>query len=106
MHEWAIREFRSTSPKGIARTLAALGRHHSRPWLGRIDVPTAVVVMTKDHVIPPQRQYDLARSIKGATLHEVPDGHAGIVLGAERFVPVLLEAVHTTHARRRDFGRR
>ena len=33
-----------TSPWAVGQALAALGRHHSRPWLGRIDVPTAVVV--------------------------------------------------------------
>src|SRR3546814_17677854 len=76
---------------------------HSRPWLGRIDVPTAVVVMTKDRVIPTPRQYRFARAIPGATVHEVEEGHAGCVLGAERFVPVFLEAVNTAHARRRDF---
>ncbi len=49
IHEWALREFRSTSPWAVGQALAALGRHHSRPWLGRIDVPTAVVV---DHEGP------------------------------------------------------
>lgn len=104
MHEWAIREFRSTSPKGIAQALDALGQHHSAPWLHRIDVPTAVVVMTRDRVIPTPRQYALARAVKGATVHEVDDGHAGVVLGAEKFVPAFEEAVRTVHARRRDFG--
>ena len=46
IHEWALREFRSTSPWAIGQALAALGQHHSRPWIGRIDVPTAVVVGT------------------------------------------------------------
>lgn len=103
---WALKEFRSTSPWAVGQALAALGRHHSRPWLGRIDVPTAVVVMTRDKVIPAPRQYKLARSIPGATVHEVDAGHAGCVLGAETFVPVLLEAVHTVNARRRDFRHR
>lgn len=105
MHEWAMREFRSTGPKSVAQALAALGHHHSQPWLRSVDAPTAVVVMTKDHVIPTQRQYDLARSIPGATVHEVDDGHAGVVLGAEKFVPVFVEATRTVHARHRDFRR-
>lgn len=105
LHTWALNEFRSTSPWAIGQALAALGRHHSRPWLGRIDVPTAVVVMTKDKVIPTARQYQLARTVPGATVHEVDEGHAGCVLGHEQFVPVLLEAVRTVNARRRDFRR-
>lgn len=89
----------------MARVLATLGRHHSQPWLRSIDVPTAVVVMPKDHVIPTSLQYELARSIPGATVHEVEDGHAGVVLGAERFVPIFVEATRTVHARHRDFRR-
>jgi 3-oxoadipate enol-lactonase len=105
MQEWALAEFRSTSPWAIGQALAALGRHHSRPWLGRIDVPTAVVVTTSDRVIPAARQVGLARSIRGATMHEVDSGHAACVLESEKFVPAFLEAVATVNARRRDFAR-
>jgi pimeloyl-ACP methyl ester carboxylesterase len=105
LHEWALREFRSTSPWAVGQALAALGQHHSRPWLSRIDVPTAVVVMMRDRVIPTPRQLALARAIPGATVHEVDDGHAGCVLGAERFVPRFVEAAATVNARRRDFQR-
>ncbi|WP_408899323.1 alpha/beta fold hydrolase [Nocardioides sp. R1-1] len=106
LHDWALREFRSTSPWAVGQAVAALGRHHSRPWLGRIDVPTAVVVTMRDRVIPPQRQIALARAIPGATVHEVDDGHAACVLGAERFVPRFVEAAATVNARRRDLPRR
>lgn len=102
LHDWALAEFRSTSPWAVAQALAALGRHHSRPWLRRIDVPTAVVVMGRDHVIPADRQRALAARIPGATTHEVDAGHAGCVLAAEKFVPVLLEACASVAARMRD----
>ena len=105
IHEWALREFRSTSPWAIGQTLASLGKHHSRPWITKIDVPTAVVVGTKDRVIQPSRQFSLARAIPGATVHDVEAGHAMCVLEAEKFVPVVLEAVNTVDARRRDLSR-
>ncbi|WP_148613012.1 alpha/beta fold hydrolase [Nocardioides rubriscoriae] len=105
IQEWAIAEFRSTSPWAVGQALAALGRHHSRPWLGRIDVPTAVVVTTSDRVIPAARQVGLARAIRGATMHEVDSGHAACVLESEKFVPAFLEAVATVNARSRDFRR-
>jgi pimeloyl-ACP methyl ester carboxylesterase len=104
IHEWALREFRSTSPWAVGQAVAALGRHHSRPWLSRIDVPTAVVVTNHDKVIPPDRQLDLARHIPGATVHDIDAGHAACVLESEVFVPALLEAVVTVNARRRDFS--
>ena len=68
-------------------------------------MPTAVVVTTGDHVIPPSRQVALARAIPGATMHEVDAGHASCVMQAERFVPVMVQAASTVAARRRDFGR-
>ncbi|WP_244927808.1 alpha/beta fold hydrolase [Nocardioides sp. W7] len=105
IHDWAMHEFRSTSPWAVGQALAALGRHHSRPWLGRIDVPTAVVVTGRDHVIPPARQHALARAIPGATVHDVDGGHAACVLEAEKFVPAFVEAATTVHARRRDISR-
>ncbi|GAB2457562.1 hypothetical protein GCM10027062_41900 [Nocardioides hungaricus] len=106
MHDWALAEFRSTSPWAVGQAVAALGRHHSRPWLGRIDVPTAVVVTMRDRVLPPANQLALARRIPGATVHDIPAGHAACVLESERFVPALLEAVNTVNARRRDFRQR
>ena len=106
IQEWALREFKSTSPWAVGQALSALGRHHSRPWLGRIDVPTAVVVLNNDHVIPPARQRALARAIRGATTHDIDAGHASCVLEAEVFVPAFVEAAATVNARARDFRSR
>lgn len=105
IYDWAFAEFRSTSPWAVAQAVASLGRHHSRPWLSRIDVPTAVVVTLQDHVLPPDNQIALARRIPGATIHDIRAGHAACVLQSERFVPAFLEAVTTVNARRRDFTR-
>ncbi|MDX6277734.1 MAG: hypothetical protein QOJ72_1862, partial [Nocardioidaceae bacterium] len=99
---WAMRQWRSTSGWAVGQAVASLGRHHSRPWLPHIDVPTAVVVTANDHVIPPDRQFDLAARIPGATVHEAQCGHAGCVLEHKAFVPALLEAAHATSARIRD----
>jgi pimeloyl-ACP methyl ester carboxylesterase len=100
MHDWALAQFRSTSPWAVAQAVAALGRHHSTPWLPKIDVPTAVVVTTHDRVLAPHRQRRIAARIPGATVHEAPCGHAGCVLQADAFVPAFLEAVDTTMGRR------
>jgi pimeloyl-ACP methyl ester carboxylesterase len=102
MGQWALAEWRSTSPWAVGQAVAALGRHHSTPWLSRIDVPTAFVIPRHDRVIPAERQRELAARIPGATVHEADCGHAGCVLEAAEFVPVLAEAVHVTAARARD----
>jgi 3-oxoadipate enol-lactonase len=99
-HQWALQEWRSTSPWAVAQAVASLGRHHSTPWLPTIDVPTAVVVTTKDRVLPPGRQRAIAALIPGATVHEATCGHAGCVLQADAFVEPFVEAVSTTMGRR------
>jgi pimeloyl-ACP methyl ester carboxylesterase len=99
---WALDEWRSTSPWAVAQAVAALGRHHSTPWLAKINVPTAVVVTKRDKVLPPERQRSIADRIAGATTHEVDCGHAGCVLDTAAFVPGFIEAVNTTAARIRD----
>jgi pimeloyl-ACP methyl ester carboxylesterase len=106
IEEWALAELRSTSPWAVAEAIAALGRHHSRPWLGQIDVPTAVVVNRHDHVIAPARQLAVARAIPGATIHDIDAGHAACALQTETFVPSFVEACATVNARRRDFRAR
>ena len=100
--QWALGEWRSTSPWAVAQAVAAVGRHHSTPWLSRIDVPTAVVVPKHDWVIPADRQRALAARIPGATVHEADCGHAGCVMESEKFVPALVEAVRVTAARAKD----
>jgi pimeloyl-ACP methyl ester carboxylesterase len=105
IHEWALRELRSTSPWAVAQAVAALGRHHSRPWLRDVDVPTAVVVTCRDKVIPPERQLALARRIPGASVHDIDAGHAACVMEAEVFVPALVEAATTVAARRGELRR-
>jgi len=96
LYRWALREFRSTSPWALAPAIAAIGRHHSTPWLPGIDVPTAVVVTSHDRVISAARQEQVAALIPGATVHPVDAGHASVVLEAEKFVPVFVEACRTT----------
>lgn len=99
IRRWALAEFRSTRPWAVAQAVAAIGRHHSRPWISGIAAPTAVVVPVRDRAIPPERQFAMARRIPGATVHEVDGGHASCVMNAEAFVPVLLEACTTVRAR-------
>ncbi len=96
---WAMGQWRATSPWTIGQAVASLGRHHSTPWLPSVDVPTAIVVTTRDHVLPTSRQRELAALIPGATVHEAACGHAGCVLEHQAFVPAFVEATHATVAR-------
>jgi 3-oxoadipate enol-lactonase len=89
---WAMRELRRGDPASLAGAAAALGRFSSHEWIGQVDVPTAVVLTTRDRAVPPQRQQKLADAIPGATVHPVDGDHLVCALGAHRFVPVLVDA--------------
>ena len=94
LRPWAVAELHRHHPAAILECAAALARFSSVGWVGRVDVPTAVVVTTGDVLVPPDRQLALARAIPGATVHRV-DGDHGVFLAPDRFVPVLVEACRT-----------
>jgi len=102
MGQWALAEFRSTSPWAVGQAVASLGRFHSTPWLPQVDVPTAVVVTARDWVLPPERQRAVAAAIPGATVHEIDASHGACVLQADVFVPAFVQAVNSVHAQIRD----
>ncbi|MCU1449997.1 MAG: putative hydrolase [Acidimicrobiales bacterium] len=90
--QWAMRELRRSDPATLAAAAAALGRFSSHEWIGDVDVPTAVVLTTRDQAVPPHRQQKLAEAIPGATVHPVDGDHLVCAMGAHRFVPVLVRA--------------
>ena len=90
---WAWSEFRSTSFWSLPEVLGELGRFDARGHIGSVTVPTAVVVTSKDRVIAPARQLEMAAMIPGAEVFLAPGGHASVVLDSERWRPVFLEAL-------------
>lgn len=99
---WALRQFRQTSPAAISRVIAEVGTFDSTSWIGDVDVPTAVVVTSRDRAIPPHRQRFIAKQIRGATSYEVDCGHASCVLEADEFRSGLLPACASVTARLRS----
>jgi pimeloyl-ACP methyl ester carboxylesterase len=96
---WAMSEFRSTSLWCMASVMNEIGRFNSAPWIGRVDVPSSVLVLTEDRFIPTRRQRRLAEAIPGAVTYEVPGNHAALVLRATEFVPALVAACRSVTRR-------
>ncbi|MGB3603562.1 MAG: alpha/beta hydrolase [Gordonia sp. (in: high G+C Gram-positive bacteria)] len=91
--KWALAQVVST-PLGLQGVFGeAMGNFDSRPWLGEITAPTAVVVSTHDKIVQPERQQLLVDGIPGARRFDVAGGHACCVVGAEKFVPQFDAAV-------------
>jgi 3-oxoadipate enol-lactonase len=91
---WAREEISRGDPAAIAGAGASLGRFDARPWLGDIDVPVAVVRTTRDQVVSPFRQGELAAGMPNAKVIDIAADHAACVTGAARFVPALLRAIN------------
>jgi len=67
---------------------------------------SAVVVTTRDQLVPPKRQYGLAQGIRGAKVFEVEADHLACVSAADRFVPALVDACAYVVARAKSRKRR
>lgn len=85
-------EIAASDPATLMQAARATIRFSSRDWASSIDVPTAVVITTKDQLVSPQRQRQLAESIPNAKIYRVSGDHLACVRSAGLFVPTLLEA--------------
>jgi len=85
-------ETEGTDPAKVLEAGAALARFDSGSWIGKVDVPTAVVVTTRDRHVPAVRQLELAAAIPGATKIEVEADHYACVARPDLFVPALFHA--------------
>jgi pimeloyl-ACP methyl ester carboxylesterase len=89
---WLIGELGRCAPATLAEAGRELGRFDSRPWLGELRMPAAVVVTAEDHSVPPVRQRAMAERL-GARIFEVPGDHLVARLPGSRFNPALLAAL-------------
>ena len=96
---WATDAIASHDWLAIIEAGRELGRFDSRSWASSIDVPTGVVVTTRDRVVPPARQYELAAAIPGASVHPVAGDHAVCLANTEELVPALVAAVDSVVSR-------
>jgi pimeloyl-ACP methyl ester carboxylesterase len=95
------RELSGHDPAAVIQAASAIARFSSHSWINEVDVPTAVVITTRDDVVPPSRQRKLAAAIKGAVVFEVDADHVACVAAADKFVPALVRAcLHVAQTRR------
>jgi 3-oxoadipate enol-lactonase len=91
--DWAARQIASHDWRHVLEAGSEIGTFDSRPWLGEVAVPSAMIITTNDKVVPPRRQEELAASLLLATAtHRVDAGHDAVFAARERFVPLLVDA--------------
>lgn len=91
--DWALEQVRRHDWTAVLEAAGELARFDSRPWVGQVDVPTAVVLTERDRLVAPQRQARLHAAIPGASLHRVDGDHDAVVAHPDRFLPALLAAL-------------
>lgn len=89
---WLLSELTRHSAQAIAEAGRELGRFDSRPWLKPLDVPTAVVITTRDTAVPAHKQRELADALN-AGVFEAPIEHLEIVSKPREYNPALLGAI-------------
>ena len=89
---WARTQLSRTTLATAVSAVQAVSEFTSHSWIGQVDVPTAVVVTTRDRIVPVSRQLKLARAIPGASVHEVDADHAVCVTAPQVFAEALLRA--------------
>jgi PKD repeat protein len=90
---WAAQQLAQHEWRMILEAGSALGQYDARPWLPEVDVPTGIVVTTRDGVVDTERQRLLGRVIPGARVFEVDGNHDAVFARADEFVPALRAAV-------------
>jgi pimeloyl-ACP methyl ester carboxylesterase len=95
---WLQSELLRHNARDVAEAGRELGRFDSRPWLGAVDVPSAVVLTSRDEAVAPSKQQELADALR-APVFEAPIRHIQITTKADVYNPVLLKAIESVRAR-------
>lgn len=92
---WAVEQVARHEWRTVLEAGRAIGNFSSKSWIGDVDVPTSLIITMRDRVVPLRRQIRLFESIHGAEAFRIDGDHDACVANADRFVPMLLRAVHS-----------
>ena len=74
---WLAAEFRRATARDLVAAGRALSRYDASPWAGQLNVPAAMLVTTRDRLVRPAKQRELAEVLRACVLeidadHDVP----------------------------------
>ncbi len=79
MAVWARKEMSKHSPRMLLEAGQALATYSSKDWLHGVDVPTSVLVTTRDAAVLPMAQFRMATTIPNSHVNLIDDGHVACV---------------------------
>ena len=97
---WLESELMRHSARDVAEAGRELGRFDSRTWLRALDVPSAVVLTSRDDLVPPRKQRELAEALQ-AEVFDAPIRHIQVTTAGAKYNQPLLRALeHVRDGRR------
>jgi 3-oxoadipate enol-lactonase len=96
---WAREQARQNDLRIMLEAGHDVASFDARNWIDTVNVPTAVVLTTRDETVPPHQQRQLADSISGASVFEVSGRHDICATRPERFADVLMDACQDVASR-------
>ena len=103
---WARAQLRRTPLASAVAAIPAVCGYTAMSWLGQVGVPAAVVVTTRDRIVPASRQLELARAIPRASVHQVDADHGACLTAPRIYAPALLNACLSVQPGRGQDNRR
>jgi 3-oxoadipate enol-lactonase len=91
-------EFARAGLPTVISAARAASNFTSHEWIGEIDVPTAVIVTTRDQAVSPTRQYRLAQAIPAVMTYEFDGDHLACIQAPASYAKLLSEACDAVHA--------
>ncbi|MEX1218362.1 MAG: alpha/beta hydrolase [Acidimicrobiales bacterium] len=96
---WAREQARLNDLRIMLEAGHHVASYDAMSWIGCVDVPTAVVLTTRDETVLPHRQRQMANAISTAQIFEVNGRHDICATRPERFADVLVTACADVVAR-------
>jgi len=75
MADWARREMSKHNVRMLLEAGHALANYSGKSFIHHIDVPTSVLITSKDSAVSPTAQFRMARAIPYAHINLIDDGH-------------------------------
>jgi pimeloyl-ACP methyl ester carboxylesterase len=80
---WLAAEFRRATARDLVAAGRALSRYDARPWAAQLGIPAAVLVTTRDRLVHPAKQRELAEALRARVFEIDADHDLPLLNGAE-----------------------
>ena len=96
--EWLVAETMRSEPRVMIQAGKALSRHDARPWAAKLGVPAGALITTKDRLVKPRKQRELAKALDAHVIEVAMDHLDGLDVRTG-FGPATAELVQNVAAR-------